>query len=71
MTKITLTGKNINDIFKLPSLRIIIKKDDQKHIFGFNTVDGDMQTLIERLKAIYHTRIQYPTLKKEIEQKEK
>lgn len=43
MTKITLTGKNINDIFKLPSLRIIIKKDDQKHIFGFNTVDGDMQ----------------------------
>ena len=43
MTKIALTGKNINDIFKLPSLRIIIKKDDQKHIFGFNTVDGDMQ----------------------------
>ena len=43
MTKITLTGKNINDIFKLPSLRIIIKKDDQKHIFGFNTVDGDKQ----------------------------
>lgn len=30
MTKIALTGKNINDIFKLPSLRIIIKKDDKK-----------------------------------------
>lgn len=37
----------------------------------FRDITWAKQTLIERLKAIYHTRIQYPTLKKEIEQKEK
>ena len=37
----------------------------------FRDITWAKQTLIERLKAIYHTRIQYPTLKKKIEKKEK